>query len=130
MDKLFKYILYLVIMENYNRNWFNTSFININFDNLLIEVDNNLVNSNEYYLEYKNKYLAQTSENFEDFKKLIDKFDTLYNNYSIKNNKYTYTYIDNKEYEDIKYSLKVLIDNQRQLLDNFLKYIEFLNTSH
>ena len=117
-------------MENYNRNWFNTSFININFDNLLIEVDNNLVNSNEYYLEYKNKYLAQTHENFEEFKELIDKFDTFYNNYSVKDNKYTYTYIDNKEYEKIKYSLKVLIDNQRQLLDNFTKYIEFLNTSH
>jgi hypothetical protein len=117
-------------MENYNRDWFNKSFINMNFDNLLIEVDNNLVNSNEYYLEYKNKYLTQTRENFEEFKKIIDVFDKLYHNYSIQNNKYTYTYINNKKYEEIKYSLKVLIDNQRHSLDNFLKYIEFLNTSH
>lgn len=117
-------------MENYNRDWFKKNFVNIDFDKSLIEVDNNLVNSNEYYLEYKNKYLDQTANNFQEFEKLIDQFDKFYHNYSIENNKYNYTYIDNKEYDNVKYSLKVLINNQRQLLDNFTKYIEFLNTSH
>jgi hypothetical protein len=114
----------------YNKDWFKTTFLDVNFDNLLIEVDNHLVNSNEFYLEYKNKYLSITHENFETFNKLLDNFNSLHNNYSVNNNKYIYTFIDNDEYEKLKYELKILVDSQRQAFKNFIQYIEFLNTSH
>lgn len=114
----------------YNKDWFKTTFLDVNFDNLLTEVDNHLVNSNEFYLEYKNKYLSSSQERFDTFSKLLDNFYSLHNNYSVNNNKYNYTFIDKNEYEKLKYELKILIDSQRQALNNFIQYIQFLNTSH
>ena len=46
-------------------------YININFDEILLENNNNLLNSEEFYLMYKKDYFDQTSKNFEKYKKLI-----------------------------------------------------------
>ena len=43
-------------------------YININFDEILLENNNNLLNSEEFYLMYKKDYFDQTSENFEKYK--------------------------------------------------------------
>ena len=47
----------------YSEQSFNDTFININFDEFLIQNNNNLVNSNEYYLQYKSEYLEKTTTN-------------------------------------------------------------------
>ena len=50
---------------------FREKFITIDFDNYLKEQNNNLVNSNEYYLQYKNEYITTSENNYEILKGLL-----------------------------------------------------------
>lgn len=114
----------------YNIDRFSELFINNieNFDSYFIERDNNLVNSNEYYLQYKNKYIEETMELFDTFKILIESFNLLNNNYiKTDKKKYVYHYIDQNEYNILNDKLKNLLEIQKKRLSNFTNYIEFLN---
>lgn len=111
----------------YSEQSFNDTFININFDEFLIQNNNNLVNSNEYYLQYKSEYLEKTTTNLEKYIKLLTQFKQLSNNYKVDNNKYSYTFIDKNVYNKINKDIKTLLLEQRELYNNFINYIQFLN---
>lgn len=108
---------------------FTEQFINIDFDNYLIEQNNNLVNSNDIYLLYKNEYIKITKENYNKLSLLLKQYISLNNNYIITdNNKYIYHYIDNNEHKNLNIIIKDLIISQKKSLDNFINYITFLNS--
>jgi hypothetical protein len=113
----------------YTTDEFKEQFSKTDFDNYLIEQNNSLVNSNEYYLQYKNTYIETTKNNYNTYTKLLDKYNTLTNNYTITSNKYIYQVIDNKKYDSLNMEIKTLVEEQKKLFNNFIHYIEFLNTS-
>ena len=113
----------------YNEEQFKQTFLNVNFDNVFIENNNNIINSNELYLQYKAEYLKKTYDNLQKYTQLFEIFKQLSNNYNIvNNNKYSYTFIDKNEYEKINRQLKNLLIEQRQLYHNFMTYVQFLNS--
>lgn len=112
----------------YNTEQFKQQFLDINFDNILIENNNDMVNSSEYYIAYKTEYLENTHNNLTKFTELSKQFNELSDNYTIQNNKYSYTFVDKSIYNSLNNELKKLLIEQRELYNNFLKYIQFLNS--
>lgn len=107
---------------------FYNMFININFDNILLEKNNPLVNSKEIYLNYKRTYFDQTNKNYSKFLRLnaeLQKQKQL--QYTVTNNKYYYTYLDQKNLDSLKNELKIIIISQKELFNNFKHYVETLN---
>lgn len=105
---------------------FYNQYININFDN---SIDDDFLNSQEYYLIYKKEYVNQTELNYILYKKYIKELSSLNEFYTINNTKYNYTYIDTDKIEKLKLEIKNLIKSQNSLLDNFNHYITILNTN-
>jgi hypothetical protein len=103
-------------------------YININFDEILLENNNNLVNSEEFYLIYKKDYFDQTSINFEKYKKWEDELKSLTDFNVSESTKYKYVYTNLTRVEELKQQMKNLIIAQNKLLDNFHHYITLLNT--
>lgn len=114
----------------YNEEQFKQTFLNVDFDKIFIENNNNIINSNELYLQYKAEYLKKTSDNLQTYTQLFKTFKELSNNYNIvNNNKYSYTFIDKNEYKKINKTLKDLLIEQRKLYSNFMTYVQFLNST-
>jgi hypothetical protein len=103
-------------------------YININFDEILLENNNSLVNSEEFYLMYKKDYFDQTSKNFEKYKKWDVELQELTNFNVSESTKYKYVYTNLTKVEFLKQELKNLIIAQNKLLDNFHHYVTLLNT--
>jgi len=114
----------------YSKDEFKQRFLNIDFDNILNQEDNKLVNSSEYYLQYKNNYINFTNQNYITYCKLLDNYLQLSNNYTVSNSKYIYTVIDQSLYQKLNKDIKNLINTQKKLYDNFIHYINLLNYSH
>lgn len=112
-----------------NEEMFKNTFLNVNFDDFLINNNNNLVNSNEYYLQFKVEYLNKTTNNLNKYIKLLKDFNELSNNFTVNNNKYSYTFIDKNLYNKTNNDLKALLLEQRELYNNFINYIQFLNSN-
>lgn len=112
----------------YTDEQFKQTFLDVDFDNLFIENNNNIINSNDLYLQYKSDYLKKTSDNLQKYTTLFKIFKDLYNNYSVVNNKYSYTFINKNEYKSTNKILKNLLLEQRQLYNNFMTYVQFLNS--
>lgn len=107
---------------------FKNQFLNIHFDNFLFENNNDLVNSNEFYIQYKTEYLRKTQDNYEKYSNLMKTFKHMTNNYTITHNKYSYTFVDKNEYNRLNKELKTILIEQRELYNNFMNYIQFLNS--
>jgi hypothetical protein len=105
---------------------FYSKYINVNFDNI---VDNELVNSNEFYLKYKKEYMEETQSNYILYKEYSQELSKLNDFYNINNKKYNYVYIDTDKIDKLKIKIKNLIKSQNNLLDNFNHYISILNTN-
>lgn len=108
---------------------FNEKYITLDFDSYLQEQDNNLVNSNEYYLQYKNNYLLSSKNNYNLLKTLLKDYNELSLNYTKTATKYVYNYINDEEYNLVNNKLKKLIILQKTLFDNFINHIKFLNNT-
>lgn len=107
---------------------FYNMFININFDNILLETNNPLVNSKDFYLNYKRTYFDQTNKNYSKFLRINAELQKLKQlQYKILNNKYYYTYLDQKQLESLKNELKLIIISQKESFNNFKHYVETLN---
>jgi hypothetical protein len=103
-------------------------FININFDNILLQENNPLINSKEIYLNYKRIYFDQTNKNYSKFLRINAQLQKINDTkYKITNNKYYYNYLDNKQLELLKKELKSIIISQKELFNNFKHYVETLN---
>lgn len=112
----------------YNPEKFKKQFLDINFDSILIDKNNDVVNSYDTYIQFKLEYLEKTQNNLEQFTKLAEQFNKLSNNFNIQNNKYSYTFVNNNIYKSLDLELKTLLKDQRTLFSNFLQYVEFLNS--
>jgi hypothetical protein len=109
-----------------NIDFFNM-FLNINFDNMLLETNNPLVNSKDVYLNYKRTYFDQTNKNYSKFLRINAELQKLkQTQYKITNNKYYYNYLDTKKLESLKNDLKSIIITQKELFNNFKHYVETL----
>lgn len=107
---------------------FYNMFININFDNILYETNNPLVNSKEFYLNYKKQYFDKTNQNYSRFLRINAELQKLKESqHKIKNQKYFFVYLDKKSLETLKNDLKKIIISQQELFNNFKHYIEKLN---
>jgi hypothetical protein len=126
-------ILYLIFLTKsktmlYCCDKFKNDFLHFDFDNMLIEEDNNMLNSNEHYIDYKNEYIEQTKINHKKLDDLLKKFNILNNFYTKSDDrKYVYHFIDNNTKEKLNNEIKNIHLYQRKLYTNFLKHIEFLN---
>jgi hypothetical protein len=112
---------------------FYTRFININFDEKLMENNNPLVNSQDVYLNYKNDYINTSLNNLNEYKKykkiFIELNNTNINNNNNQSNRYVFVYKNTKLIEETKQKIKNIIIDQEKLLQNFQHYIDLLNTN-
>jgi hypothetical protein len=109
---------------------FEMLYINVNFDDILIENNNPLVNSEDVYLKYKTEYFEQTNKNYNMFKKLSEELENLEGNqgYTTYGSKYTYIYNDVIEIEKLRLTIKQIVIAQRKLYKNFYHYVNLLNS--
>lgn len=107
---------------------FKKKFIDFDFDEILLESNNEYINSNEHYLNFKNKYMLDTNSNYIKLKDILSKFNILNNFYTKSNdNKYTYHYFDNVLKEDYNIKIKKIYIKQKELYSNFYNHLIFLN---
>lgn len=107
---------------------FQSHFLDFDFDKILIDDNNTLINSNEHYLYYKTTYLKTTQENLENYKNLNDKYISLTNNeFTTDTGKVKYYVSNQSELDNIKLEMNKIIMLQRNLYDNFINHIKFLN---
>lgn len=109
---------------------FYSQYININFDEILIESNNHLINSQNVYLTYKQKYFDDSLKNYELFKQYKGELERLQKSENITlPNKYIFVYKDTQIIEQTKQNLKNVVLSQEKLLNNFHHYITLLNTN-
>lgn len=107
---------------------FNKEFLDKNFDEILESTGNNLVNSNDIYLKYKQIYIEETNANKLLFENLNKQINELTNKINPNSKKISYIYINESELEYLKYKRKMLFASQQTKLSNFLHYINQLNS--
>jgi|Laugrespbdmm15sd_2_1035082.scaffolds.fasta_scaffold44836_1 hypothetical protein len=109
---------------------FYSRYININFDEILTENNNLLVNSEEMYLKYKKKYFDETHTNYKLFKDFSTELKILENDqgYTNNNNRYLYVYKDITKIEELRLNIKNIVIAQNTLFYNFNHYINLLNS--
>jgi len=109
---------------------FYSQYININFDEILMESNNHLINSQNVYLVYNQQYFDESSKNYELFKKYKTELERLQKSETITlPNKYLFVYKDTQVIEQTKQNLKNVVLSQEKLLNNFHHYITLLNTN-
>jgi hypothetical protein len=112
---------------NYDLDRFKKDFIDIDFDDMLIQQNNELVNSNNHYLQHKDDYFLKTNINYTNFKKLYEKYSVYMNNHveDHLNKKFRYTYVNKETLNSINEQLKTILLEQRTLYKVFIDYINF-----
>jgi hypothetical protein len=107
---------------------FKKEFITFDFDGILINNNNPLINSYDLYIQYKQKYIISTKKNYESYQKLLKEYKKLNElKYKKENNIIFYTFITSETLDDISSKIKNLIISQKNNLSNFLNYINHLN---
>lgn len=108
---------------------FKSKFLNYNFDDILINNNNPLLNSYEFYIQYKQKYIINSRKNYELYQKLYKEYINLKKTeYQMPStNVVIYTYISSDKLNDLCFKIKNLLKQQQKNLDNFLHYINHLN---
>lgn len=115
-------------METSNFNFF-TEFIDIDFDNILLQNNNPLFNSQEHYFDYKQQYLEQARQNKEAYEQIVEELIYLQSSQIVKTSptKVIYTYVDMDRLNLLKQNKKNILRSQRESLQNFLHYLHQLN---
>ena len=108
---------------------FQEMFLDVNFDQKLIATNNPLVNSNEYYLSYKQNYIQMTQSTLDQYHNVYHKYNQLLatQHQQVTPTKVVFTIIDTNQLQNLRQELKDLLIHQRELLHNFLLYIAYLN---
>jgi Na+/phosphate symporter len=104
-------------------------FIDVDFDNILLQNNNPLFNSDEHYCRYKKQYLEQAYRNKELFEEYSDELQELQNQQVVNKSttKVIYTFVDEDKIKLLKQNRKQILAIQRQSLQNFLHYLNQLN---
>jgi hypothetical protein len=108
---------------------FKKTFLLINFDDILLKHNNPLINSQEHYITYKQNYISNTKQNYDKFEDLKSQINQLSKTVTSPSRIY-YTYIDQDTLEKLHQELKTIIIQQRNLLDNFLVYLQHINNDY
>lgn len=108
---------------------FKSSFLNYDFDSILLNNNNPLLNSYDFYIQYKQKYIISTRKNFDLYQKLFKEYTNLKKTQyqTPSSNIVIYTYLPDNKLNDLSFKIKTLLKEQQKKLDNFLHYINHLN---
>jgi len=108
---------------------FKSKFLNCEFDNILINKNNPLINSYDIYIQYKQKYIINTRKNFDLYQQLIKEYTNLKNmQYQTPyKNVVIYTFIPDEKLDELSFKIINLIKEQQTNFDNFMHYINYLN---
>lgn len=109
---------------------FEQEFLSTNFDNLLLEANNPLINSHSHYIQYKENYLLQTYKHYNTFNTLVNELNSLEEIKSVSNTKIIFTLVDSTKKHNLTSELMNLIHKQREMYNNFLHYINHLNLNY
>jgi len=114
-------------MENID---FSTEFLH-NFDEILLQTDNPLINSHEHYTAYKQEYLQQTNYNFGEYNYLVSQYKSFAKICNpVSPTKVVYTYIDETRRDQIMKQITKLIVYQRKIYNDFIHYLQHLNQNY
>lgn len=98
------------------------------FDQLLLDQNNPIINSYELYGKYKDNYLQLTEKNWLKYEKIDGELQSLKNHYSNPtSNRFTYKYVDHDKLNKLNLEAKNIIIEQRKHHKNFLNFIVTLN---
>lgn len=109
---------------------FQSTFIK-NFDRILSNNNNPAINSDEY-IQYKTTYLQNTRANlinYEKFSSELSKLQQLVDFTNVSQKRITFTFLDKSNIENLKTQIKSLVISQRNLLQQFMSYLDNLNTT-
>lgn len=108
---------------------FKREFI-IDFDSLLTQTNNPLINSDEHYLQYKQRYIKNAKDAQKRFTQLCKEIQVIQQTQKINVSycKFQYTFSQDELSEKMN-ELKAIISQQRKALLNFLNHIQFLNNN-
>lgn len=111
---------------------FENKFITAGFDDILLDANNSLINSEKHYISYKQTYIQNAVKNLENYKSLVEKITDLEECQLSKtsNSKVVYTYIDTDHLNELNQQAKDSLLQQRRLYDQFVNYIHHLNTNY
>jgi hypothetical protein len=111
---------------------FKNDFLSVNFDNILIEHNNPLVNSYDHYIKYKQQYIRISKQNSESYSELYAKLVSILEQQNIKTSTYRFSFVfaDENYINSLKTQIKELITQQRKLLSNFIHYLQTLNSDY
>jgi hypothetical protein len=101
-----------------------------NFDQLLIDCNNPIINSYDKYGKYKKEYLLFTEENMKTIESLKNDLNNIKPFIQNTDNLIYYTFTDKEKEKNIKIQIKNLILKQKQYYNNFINYIMFLNKEY
>jgi len=109
---------------------FYKQYISVNFDEILTDNNNPLVNSEVVYTNFKRNYFDQTLEAYELFKKYNTELQNLENTdgYS-SDTKYVYVYKNDKRILEIRQKIKNIVVEQERRFNDFYHYVNLLNTN-
>ena len=118
-------------IQVYSLEVFHKTFRKSNFDELLLEQNNHLVNSNKHYLQLKSTYLDETNKNYNELEEKLEKFSELKNNYTRTHNvsvtTHHYKVINKDLLELANQHIKEILDRQKKLHSVLMNYINFIN---
>jgi len=112
---------------------FHSKYINIDFDKILIDNINPLVNSEDVYLNFKKQYFDETVLAYKEFQELSKSLNELQElggyKHNSKRTKHLFVYIDTEKIERLKIQIKNLYITQEKRFSNFYNYVILLNTN-
>lgn len=111
---------------------FSKTYIEIDFDKILNDKKNPLVNSDELYINFKQDYFDQTKQTYDKIINLKVELDSLSNVYinNETNTKYTFIYKDNNLIENKKQQIKMLYLQQEKRYRDFYNHVLLLNSDN
>jgi len=112
----------------YTLSQFEENYIKVHFDDLLLERNNKMVNSNEHYLKWKMTYLNETKNNYNRLKTLLTTLETKYSlNISNNTTRKTFKFINENTLESTNNEIKQILVDQKKMYTHFINHIQFLN---
>jgi hypothetical protein len=109
---------------------FKKEFMDFNFDDILLQSNNSLVNSYVHYTSHKQQYIKETLENFRTLTFLNQNLDEICkikcSSGSCKT-KVHVTILDGSGEGKLRLQIKAVVLKQRKLFANLINYINFLN---
>ena len=108
---------------------FTNEFLAYDFDKILLETNNPLINSHKYYLIFKQEYIKTTKLNLQKYKNLVNELDKISNNKFKQPDEttYIYSYVNKDRENELKHEIKTIVLNQRTHIKKLIEHVNKLN---